>query len=215
VAELERIRGGSSSASPTEVAPQALSWPERIASYKAYAESRNWPDTIAIDNHGWVFGFWICGNNYTVKSGYYGGYPRTYLERVRALFPDKRRVLHLFSGMVDLSILPGHTVDLRPELNPTYLDDAQTLECVPLEQYDLVLADPPYSGEDAEHYGIPMVKRNRVMQRLRRLPSGAHIVWLDTWHNMFSGAVLRQEAGIGIQRSTNHHYRQATIWRRL
>ena len=117
--------------------------------------------------------------------------------------------------MVDLSIMPGDTVDIRPELNPTYVDDAQKLERVPLGRYDLVLADPPYSNEDTERYGVTMIKRNLVMRALERLSSGAHVVWLDQWHNMFSGKVLRQEAGIGVQRSTNHRYRQATIWRRL
>ena len=65
------------------------------------------------------------------------------------------------------------------ELRPTYVDDAQRLEAVPLEQYDLVLADPPYSVEDCEHYGTSMVKRNVVMRALHRLPIGAHVVWLD------------------------------------
>ena len=46
---------------------------------------------------------WIMGNDYRVKSAYYGGYPAGYLRRIRALFPDKRRVLHLFSGKVEVS----------------------------------------------------------------------------------------------------------------
>ena len=41
------------------------------------------------------------GNDYRVKTGYYGRYPPGYLRRIRALFPDKRNVLHLFSGKVD------------------------------------------------------------------------------------------------------------------
>ena len=112
------------------------------------------------------------GNDYRVRSTYYGGYPAGYLRRVRALFPDKRRVLHLFSGQVDLAAFPGDTVDINPALNPSYVDDAQTLLHVPLEQYDLVLADPPYSVEDADHYQTTMVKRNVVMRALQRLPGG-------------------------------------------
>jgi hypothetical protein len=75
------------------------------------------------------------------------GTPAGYLRRLRALFPDKQRPLHLFSGKVDLVALPGDTVDINAELAPTaptYVDDAQRLEGVPLDQYDLVLADPPY-----------------------------------------------------------------------
>ena len=53
---------------------------------------------------------------------------------MRALFPDKLRVLHLFSGQVDLAAFPGDTVDINPALNPTYVDDAQTLTNVPLDR---------------------------------------------------------------------------------
>jgi hypothetical protein len=67
----------------------------------------------------------------------------------------------VFSGKVDLSILPGDTVDVRADLDPTYVDDCQTLEKVPLENYDLVLCDPPYTGEDAERYGATMVRRKK------------------------------------------------------
>lgn len=106
------------------------------------------------------------GNDYRVKSGFYGGYPAGYLRRVKALFPDKRQVLHLFSGRVGLAALAGDTVDINPDMAPTYVDDAQKLQGVPLANYDLVLADPPYSAEDAQHYGKTMVKRNTVMAAL-------------------------------------------------
>ena len=56
------------------------------------------------------------GNDYRVQTGYYGGYPAGYLQRVRALFPEKRKVLHIFSGKVDLAALPGDTVDINPRL---------------------------------------------------------------------------------------------------
>jgi hypothetical protein len=127
----------------------------------------------------WAYGYWVIGNNYRVASGYHGGYPPTYLERLRVLFPDKQRVVHLFSGKVDLTAFPGDTVDINPALNPTFVDDAQALEWVPLELYALALADPPYSDEAAERYGTTMVDRNRVLRALERLPLGANLVWLD------------------------------------
>jgi 16S rRNA G966 N2-methylase RsmD len=123
-------------------------------------------------------------------------------------------VLHLFSGRVDLSIFPGDTVDLNPELAPTFVDDAQTLLNVPLENYDLVLADPPYSVEDAEHYKTTMVKRNTVMRARARLPSGAHVVWLDQVLPMYRKDTFEMEAVIGMVKSTNHRFRLVTIFRR-
>lgn len=150
-----------------------------------------------------------------MKSTYYGGYPAGYLRRVKALFPDKTKVLHLFSGKVDLSVLPGDTVDINPALSPTYLDDAQSLMGVPLPQYDLVLADPPYSVEDCDHYGTSMVQRNKVMRALARLPPGAHVVWLDQVLPMYRKDTFAVEAVIGMWKSTNHRFRGITVFRRL
>ena len=143
-----------------------MHWEDRINNY---VRETGFPRSLFIAEGGCVVGTWIMGNDYRVRSGYYGGYPAGYLRRVRALFPDKRRVLHLFSGKVDLKALPGDTVDISAELKPTYVDDAQRLERVPLDAYDLVLADPPYSVEDAERYQTSMVKRNRVMRALQRV----------------------------------------------
>ncbi len=188
-----------------------MNWEERIANY---AKETKYPRSLFIAEDGRVVGTWILGNNYQVKSEYYGGYPNTYLKRVKALFPDKANVLHLFSGKVDTETFPGDTVDLNPELNPTYIDDAQSLEGVPLEFYDLCLADPPYSVEDAEHYKTTMVKRNKVMSALARISPGAHICWLDQTLPMYSKEIYAIEAVVGLVRSTNHRFRVMTIFRR-
>ena len=156
------------------------------------------------------------GNSYKVSTGFYGGYPAGYLRRIKALFPDKHEVLHLFSGQVDLSIIPGKTVDLNSNLKPYYIDDAQTLSKVPLEQFDLVLADPPYSVEDCDHYQTTMIKRNKVMQALgNRLTSGAHVVWLDQVLPMYKKSQFGIDGVIGMVKSTNHRFRVVTIFRKL
>jgi hypothetical protein len=186
-------------------------WQDRIENY---ARETGFPKSLFVGPDGRVVGTWIMGNDYRVKSTYYGGYPAGYLKRVRALFPDKKKTLHLFSGQVDQSAFPGDTVDINPALNPTYVDDAQTLTQVPLEKYDLVLADPPYSVEDADHYQTTMIKRNVVMRALQRLPTGAHIVWLDQVLPMYRKDAFAQEAAIGMWKSTNHRFRGITIFRR-
>jgi hypothetical protein len=189
-----------------------VDWEARIANY---AKVTKFPRSLFVAEDGRVVGTWIMGNDYRVKSAYYGGYPAGYLRRIRSLFPDKRRVLHLFSGKVELTELPGDTVDINPELSPTFVDDAQRLERVPLANYDLVLADPPYSVEDAERYQTTMVKRNTVLAALRGLAPGAHIVWLDQVLPMYRKDAFDVEAVIGMVKSTNHRFRVVTIFRRL
>lgn len=189
-----------------------MQWEERIANY---VRETRFPRSLFLSEDGRVVGTWIMGNDYRVRSAYYGGYPAGYLRRIKALFPDKRRVLHLFSGKVDLTALPGDTVDINKNLYPTYLDDAQRLENVPLEKYDLILADPPYSVEDALRYQTTMIKRNLVLRALRRAAPGTHVVWLDQVLPMYRKDAFAIEAVIGMVKSTNHRFRVVTIFDRL
>jgi hypothetical protein len=194
-------------------------WLPRIDNYAAETK---FPNSLFIAADGRLVGTWILGNDYRVKSEYYGGYPNTYLPRVRSLFPEKKRTLHLFSGMVDTAAFPGDTVDMSLDLalrHPVggthYTDDAQTLKRVPLDTYDLVLADPPYSVEDAEHYQTSMVKRNKVFQSLARLSPGTHVVWLDQVLPMWRKDTFDLIGVVGIVRSTNHRFRVMSVFRRL
>jgi hypothetical protein len=180
-----------------------------------YHQVTGYPQSLWVGGDGRISGTWIMGNNYKVKSKFYGGYPAGYLRRVKALFPDKTSVLHLFSGKVDVDMYPGDTVDIRPELNPTYLTNAETMEGVILPCYDLVLADPPYSVEDCEHYGTAMVNRNKVMKALEGLNTGSHVVWLDQTLCMYRKDTWRIVACIGMLRSTNHRFRMITVFERL
>lgn len=197
---------------PTREKPSSMTWTERLQNY---CDETSYPECLFLGADGRVVGMWIMGNSYRVRSEYYGGYPDTYLKRVRAMFPDKKRVLHLFAGKVDLATLPGDTVDINPDLSPTYVDDAQSLEHVPLADYDLVLADPPYSVEDCERYQTTMVKRNVVMKALARLSPGAHVVWLDQVLPMYRKDTFSNEAVIGMVKSTNHRFRVITIFKRI
>ncbi len=185
----------------TDIALGTLSWPKRTENYRRLIGI----PYLGYEN-GWVYGTWFIGNNYEKKTDYYGAFQGNFLKRIAALFPDRKRVLHLFAGKVDLTAFPGDTLDIDPELAPTYCVDAETCDDVPLHQYDFVLADPPYSASDADHYGTPMVNRNKVMKTLAAgLPSGAYLVWLDQVYPMFAKAMLKPEAVIGIVGSRGSH----------
>jgi hypothetical protein len=190
-----------------------MDWQQRIESY---ARLTGFPRSLFVAEDGRVVGTWIMGNNYSVKSGYYGGYPAGYLRRIAALFPDRRHVLHVFSGQVDLRALPGDTVDTNRALRPTFVADAHDLSAVPLDRYDLVLADPPYSIEDAKRYETTMVQRNVVLRSLAAgLSAGARVIWLDQVLPMYRKDEWAIEAVIGMVKSTNHRFRVTTIFRRL
>ena len=191
---------------------RSLTPPERAGLYnKAFP---NYPAVWA--DKGWLMGMWNMGNDYR-GSGYHGAYPPSYLKRINAMFPDARRVLHLFSG----SLPPGSytRVDRRVDaclgVVPDVRADAQALPFI-CGAFDLILADPPYSGEDADRYGSPMVDRKRVFDECVRVlvPEG-NLVWLDMIHPMYRKSDLSHWGEIGIVRSTNHRYRVVTMFRRL
>jgi len=198
-------------AKPLHTAERSLTWPERIANYRRRI------GTPYLDHEGdWTYGTWFVGNSYRKKTDYYGGFQGNFLRRIDALFPDRKRVLHLFAGRVDLEAFPGDTVDIRPELAPTWCCNAEACDGVPLHDYDFVLADPPYSASDAERYGTSMVNRNKVVATLAAgLPPGAYVAWLDQVYPMYSSSRLRPEAVIGIVGSTNHRFRMLTVFRRV
>jgi len=94
-------------------------------------------------------------------------------------------------------------------------DAQQSLRGVPLESYDIVLADPPYSVEDAERYQTTMIKRNKVVRRLAEgCRPATHVVWLDQVLPMYRRSEWSIIGVIGMVRSTSHRFRMITIFER-
>jgi SAM-dependent methyltransferase len=164
----------------------------------------------------WLDGMWFLGQNYRGSGQIYGSYPPQYLRRVMALFPDFESGLHLFSGSLPPQDKFVRFDNLRGDVN----GDAERLSSYfdlsggPL--FDLILADPPYSEEDCNHYGTPMVNRNTVLRECARVlrPDG-FVVWLDQVLPMFKKTELHLCGAIGLVRSTNHRFRIVTIFRRV
>lgn len=112
---------------------------------------------------------WILGRP---KVRYYGAYPCGFLHRARALLGvgPADPVLHVCGGKVREypgrgckpgQIMPGwgandKTVDIDPELNPDFCGDVRNLKVVMADMpvWPAILADPPYSASDAEHYRL-------------------------------------------------------------
>lgn len=159
----------------------------------------------------WLDSIWVLGNDYR-GSGYYGAYPPNYLRRILSLFPDAERVLHLFSG----SLPEGNYTRFDQKPPADIVGNAEQLgSYIDRDSFDLILADPPYSVEDAEHYGAPMVSRNKVLTECAKvLEYGGFLVWLDQVLPMFRKDTLFLCGLIGIVRSTNHRFRVASIFRK-
>lgn len=174
-------------------------------------------------------------------SPFYGSYPHGYLERVHSMFPDAKHILHVFSGGLtqEMAIAaawpetakrianrqdPGHDwacktmelVDLGGEgRHPTWEGNVETLPTEWSERFDLVLADPPYSKEDAAIYGPRMYNRRKVMTELHRVTAeGGNLVWVDTTWPQHRKDMWKTWGTVGLVRSTNHRMRLVTFFER-
>jgi len=174
-----------------------------------------WPAShlVVTENNGreWLTGYWCLGNDFRNKSRLYGAYPPNYLKRVMSMFPDAENILHLFSG----SLPEGNYTrfDIQGEVD-VQGDAHQLSEFFEPGQFDLVIADPPYSKEDAKKYNFPMVKRKPVVIECAAVTrAGGYLVWLDCVYPPFRKKDGWQLGGfIGIARSTNHRFRTTTIF---
>ena len=186
---------------------------QRAECYNASEWGQRYPGSrLVVGPSGFVHGTWLLGNNYK-GTGYYGAYPPQYLGRVGALFPDRCRVLHLFSGSLPKS-KDYVTVDIQGK--PSVQCDAHRLtEKFKLRSFDVIYADPPYTKADAARYDTPMINRRAVLNQCSAvLVSGGFLVWLDTSWPMVARTEFRLEGAILILRSQNHRVRVVFLFRK-
>lgn len=185
--------------------------------YRKYPAS--WPYPVTEQGRDVLYAIWVLGQDYRNKTTLYGAYPPDYVNRVNALFPDKTNVLHCFSG----SLPSGdyHRLDLidRTEDGDGQFTTGSVYDVFSLygpETFDLIVADPPYSDEDALKYKTEMINRLRAMAALATVVTqGGHLVWLDTVWPIHSKETWVTVGRIPIIRSTNHRVRLCSIFERV
>lgn len=216
------------------------------ATYNASAICRRFPAsalwTVTEKKRPVAYGVWVMGNDYSTRcrckvqegvehapgarcglcgkpfAALYGAYPPGYLPRVMAMFPgiEPARTLHVFSGSLPAgpylrcdSVRPADLQCEATDLPARFAADG-------LPKARLVLADPPYSAEDAAKYGTPMINRRRVLSALAQVTvPGGHLCWLDTQWPMHRKDEWVTAGRILIQRGTQHRARVLTIFERL
>lgn len=176
-----------------------------------------WPIVGQEQGRDVLYATWLIGNDYRNKTRFYGAYPNGYLERVMALFPDVPDVLklHVFSGSVAKgSIL---RLDSNPVHRPEVVGSVYDVEGLVngLMPFRLVLADPPYTAQDALRYATPMINRGKALRALATITQpGGHLAWLDTVWPMHRKAEWTTVGRITVIRSTNHRVRLLSLFQR-
>jgi SAM-dependent methyltransferase len=166
---------------------------------------------ITVKDKGWVYGVWYCGRSFQ-KAKLYGQYPATFLKRALALFPGVIDILHCPSGTIEG--VPGVTVDKVQDAvrRPQIVADACALP-FKADSFELVLSDPPYSDEDAEHYGTGHFPLRKAMMEFHRVlrPHG-HLALLHVMSPAFSTKLWKWVGMIGVVTGTNSRMRLLSIF---
>lgn len=183
---------------------------------------RSWSLVLGDGEDARLLAEWQFGQDYHNESEYYGAFPGNYLARLAALFPEHAirpgmlplgagRVLHAFSG----SLAPGpyDRCDLNQEVE--YRCDVRDLPSRVSAAYDLIIADPPYSDEDAAKYKSPPLDRGAMTTALAAVTvTGGFLCWLDTAWPMHRADEWSDVGHVFVVRSTNHRARLLTIFQR-
>ena len=112
---------------------------------------------------------------------YKGGMPlygeEWILELARDILENENPdILNLFCGMNKY----GYRIDIKEEVNPDLLCDAHDFADKVDKKFDIVLADPPYSNEEAaEIYGTPKLNYSKWTKEVDKVlkPGGLFIVY--------------------------------------
>lgn len=160
-----------------------------------------------------IEGFWFVGGGNI--SSLYGSYQVEYLERIKTLFPDAVKVVHLFVGSLPPS--PDYVRVGLPQgdTKPDIECDAHKLSSYLPFKPDLIYADPPYSKDDSENYADCMINRERVLQECAIvLEPGGFLVWMDQVLPVFSNNDLRLVGAISYIRSTGNRFRVVSLFQK-
>jgi len=169
------------------------------------------PPFIIFNNR--LYGLWIIGTISRQEPSYYGAYPHSLKERILALFPDCKVIMHLFSGSIqDFGTI---TYDINPRYEPTICDDVRNIRRYEkiISKVDLVVADPPYEEKDFLKYGLKPFNKAQVIRDLgAMMKRKSYLVWLDLITPMFSRKTWNLLGFIAVVVSVNTRVRLLTLF---
>ena len=79
-----------------------------------------------------------------------GRYPYKILEMIENVFGPEENTIEVCSNDMSLREARITTVDIRPETNPTIVDDGQVLNKVESNSFNRWRCDPPYNAKTAK-----------------------------------------------------------------
>lgn len=108
--------------------------------------------------------------------------------------------MHLFSGTLKGDGVNEVTFDINPALEPNICGDARNVEdYFGDNEFDLILADPPYDEVDFDRYNCEPFDKREVIKKCQKIVKlGGFLVWLDTRMPQFSKRYWQVYGIIGL-----------------
>lgn len=204
--------------SPEEEVERQLTIADRIANYQSHFPNHPHFMTNSEGRYDRIYGMWHLGTNSLRDDEHYGAYPPTLAERILALFPDRKTIIHLFSGSIPDNPPRVITYDVMPKFKPTICDDVANIARHAShfnKEGLLVMADPYYEQPDFDRMKQTPINKKKVLDDLAGIcPSGTFLTWLDTSPVIFNSKVWQEVGLIGVRVSYNTRYRGLQVFQR-
>lgn len=150
-----------------------------------------------IVEKGWVLGVWMHETQ-KLKEGMCGQYPKGFLERALALFPNAKDILHFPSGK--LKNIPGTTVDLAKDKSRCPMIVASN-GILPFSDnsLDLFLSAPPFHSGYAGDYKSTTFSITKMFKEAHRvLRPGGYVGILHTFIPQYKKTMFILVGTIGV-----------------
>lgn len=164
----------------------------------------------------------FCGSSEKDSEGkkFSGAYPAGFLKRVKSAFSevypkDTNEILHVCSGRINPS--EGMRLDINPQYNPDFLDNAETMDSIHNERFSWVQSDTPYNGRASEkYYGRPLLNRAKCIRAMTRVCKiGGYVSLLDQISPNSVPRNLKRIAIIGVTSVPNQDLRVFSVFQKI
>jgi len=166
---------------------------------------------ITDDNPGFVSG------QARMRGKSEGRYPYHYLEMIDSIFGYEPNTIEVCSRSVRGGNKGGHcfTVDINPDCKPDLVNDGETLEGMPSNEFNRWRCDPPYNEATArEMYGTKLPKTSDLLKAGARVCKDGALMFLllgPTNYQSCSAGIIRI-GSIVISVIPNNEWRTLNIF---
>ncbi len=145
---------------------------------------------------------------------YHGSYPENFIERIRANWIGEEQILHVCGGIYPANPPQDVTLDINPDLKPTYVANALNMP-FPNSSFENVVLDPDYDEQEASQRGYSYLPPQIVLAESVRVCKAGGIIVMLHWLAMIKPKNCERVAIIGITTGANQRIRCCSIFRKM